>query len=79
MREKLWPNSKNILFIKYLRVKSDAARTVAEGDVDGFRDALRETRPISARVLEDGSAVDDRQLHPAAHRPVVERSVLRFR
>src|SRR5947207_13048509 len=33
----------------------------------------------SAVVPEDGASVDDRALHPAADRPVVERGVLGFR
>ena len=78
MYEKLRSNSKNAFLIKYLQVRSDTARTVPEGDVDGFKDALRETRSKSARVPKDGSAVDDRQLHPALDRPIVERGVFRF-
>ena len=76
MREALRCDPKNILFINYLQVKSDAARTVPEGAFDVSKDALRETRPKSARVPKDGPAVDDRQLHPALDRPIVERGVL---
>src|SRR5271157_2834066 len=40
---------------------------------------MPEVQGLSPRMSEDGSAVDDRQLHPTADRAVVERGVLRFR
>src|SRR5271168_2274112 len=40
---------------------------------------MPEVQGLSPRMSENGSAVDDRQLYPAADRALVERGVLRFR
>ena len=56
-----------------------AGWTLRQGIFYPAKDAGREAALASTRVPEDGSAIDDRQLHPAADRAVVERRVFRFR